>query len=86
MKCVLVNWRKKMNDFQITTITIANSNDLGKGTSVRKIGYTGTFSDSSHTEGFILMNEDEFMTTNFIDLKQKVADRIIKNLGGNKNE
>ncbi|KAF0489223.1 hypothetical protein GBP18_07905 [Pediococcus acidilactici] len=74
-----------MNDFQITTITIANSNDLGKGTSVRKIGYTGTFSDSSHTEGFILMREDEFLTTNFIDLKQKVADRIIKNLGGEIN-
>ncbi|KAF0508369.1 hypothetical protein GBP26_06360 [Pediococcus acidilactici] len=74
-----------MNDFQITTITIANSNDLGEGTSVRKIGYTGTFSDNSHTEGFVLMREDEFLTTNFIDLKQKVADRIIKNLGGEIN-
>lgn len=31
------------------------------------------------------MREDEFMTTNFIDLKQKVADRIIKNLGGEIN-
>ncbi|MEE6729698.1 hypothetical protein PS421_08270 [Pediococcus pentosaceus] len=75
-----------MNDFQITNITIANSDDLGKGTNMRKIGYSGTFSDSSHVEGFVMMSEDKFMTTNYADLKNIVATQIIKNLGGNKNE
>lgn len=75
-----------MNDFQITNITIANSNDKGTGGNLRKIGYSGTFSDSSHLEGFIMMSEDKFFTTNYADLKNIVATQIIKNLGGNKDE
>lgn len=75
-----------MNDFQITNITIANSNDKGTEVNLRKIGYSGTFSDSSHLEGFIMMSEDEFFTTNYADLKNIVANQIIKNLGGNKDE
>ncbi|ARW24625.1 hypothetical protein ABHC39_05755 [Pediococcus acidilactici] len=75
-----------MNDFQITNITISNSDDLGRGTTMRKIGYSGTFSDSSHIEGFVMMSEDKFFTTNYADLKNIVATQIIKNLGGNKNE
>ncbi|MCJ2386847.1 hypothetical protein HZI58_06990 [Pediococcus acidilactici] len=75
-----------MNDFQITNITIANSDDLGRGTTMRKIGYSGTFSDSSHIEGFVMMSEDKFMATNYADLKNIVATQIIKNLGGNENE
>lgn len=75
-----------MNDFQITNITIANSNDKGTRGNLRKIGYSGTFSDSSHLEGFIMMSEDEFFTTNYADLKNIVATQIIKNLGGNKDE
>ncbi|KAF0435805.1 hypothetical protein GBO89_02230 [Pediococcus pentosaceus] len=75
-----------MNDFQITNITIANSNDNETKGDLRKIGYSGTFSDSSHLEGFIMMSEDKFFTTNYADLKNIVATQIIKNLGGNKNE
>lgn len=75
-----------MNDFQITNITIANSNDNESKGDLRKIGYSGTFSDSSHLEGFIMMSEDKFFTTNYADLKNIVATQIIKNLGGNKNE
>lgn len=75
-----------MNDFQITNITIANSNDKRTGGNLRKIGYSGTFSDSSHLEGFIMMSEDKFFTTNYADLKNIVANQIIKNLGGNKDE
>ncbi|KAF0425981.1 hypothetical protein GBO86_04345 [Pediococcus acidilactici] len=75
-----------MNDFQITNITIANSDDLGRGTTMRKIGYSGTFSDSSHIEGFVMMSEDKFMTINYADLKNIVATQIIKNLGGSKDE
>ncbi|ASC08451.1 hypothetical protein [Pediococcus pentosaceus] len=75
-----------MNDFQITNITIANSNDKGTEVNLRKIGYSGTFSDSSHLEGFIMMSEDKFFTTNYADLKNIVANQIIKNLGGNKDE
>lgn len=75
-----------MNDFQITNITIANSNDKGTEGNLRKIGYSGTFSDSSHLEGFIMMSEDKFFTTNYADLKNIVATQIIKNLGGNKDE
>lgn len=75
-----------MNDFQITNITIANSNDNGAGGDLRKIGYSGTFSDSSHLEGFIMMSEDKFFTTNYADLKNIVVNQIIKNLGGNKDE
>lgn len=75
-----------MNDFQITNITIANSNDNESKGDLRKIGYSGTFSDSSHLEGFIMMSEDKFFTTNYADLKNIVANQIIKNLGGNKDE
>lgn len=75
-----------MNDFQITNITIANSNDKGTEVNLRKIDYSGTFSDSSHLEGFIMMSEDKFFTTNYADLKNIVATQIIKNLGGNKDE
>mgnify|MGYP006863020775 CR=1 FL=1 len=75
-----------MNDFQITNITIANSDDLGRGTTMRKIGYSGTFSDSSHIEGFVMMSEDKFMTTNYANLKENVINQIIKNLGENENE
>ncbi len=75
-----------MNDFQITNITISNSDDLGRGATMRKIGYSGTFSDSSHIEGFVMMSGDKFFTTNYADLKNIVATQIIKNLGGNKNE
>ncbi|MCT1176744.1 hypothetical protein [Pediococcus pentosaceus] len=74
-----------MNDFQITNITIANSDDNEAKGNLRKIGYSGTFSDSSHLEGFIMMSEDKFFTTNYADLKNIVATQIIKNLGGNKN-
>lgn len=73
-----------MSDFQITNITIANSNDNETKGNLRKIGYSGTFSDSSHLEGFIMMSEDQFFTTNYADLKNIVATQIIKNLGGNK--
>jgi hypothetical protein len=75
-----------MNDFQITNITIANSNDNESKGDLRKIGYSGTFSDSSHLEGFIMMSEDKFFTTNYADLKNIVATQIIKNLGGKKDE
>ncbi|MEF7456975.1 hypothetical protein [Pediococcus pentosaceus] len=75
-----------MNNLQITNITIANSNDKGTGVNLRKVGYTGTFSNNSHLEGFIMMSEDEFLTTNYADLKKIVANQIIKNLGGTSNE
>lgn len=75
-----------MNDFQITNITIAKSNDNEAKGDLRKIGYTGTFSDNSHLEGFIMMSEDKFFTTNYADLKNIVVTQIIKNLGGKKDE
>lgn len=75
-----------MNDLQITNITISNNDDLGNGTTERKIGYTGSFSDGTHTEGFILLNEGDFLKTNFSDLKNIVATQIIKNLGVNTKE
>lgn len=75
-----------MDDFQITNITIANSNDKGTGVDLRKIGYSGTFSDSSHLEGFVMMSEDKFFSTNYADLKKIVATQIVKNLGGTTNE
>lgn len=75
-----------MNDLQLTTITIANNDDLGNGTTKRKIGYSGSFSDGTHTEGFILLNEEDFLKANFSDLKNAVVNRLIKNLGGEINE
>ncbi|MHC5566521.1 hypothetical protein [Pediococcus acidilactici] len=71
-----------MNSLQITTITIANNNDLGGGTTKRKIGYTGSFPDGTHTEGFILLSEDEFLKTNFFDLTKIIGNKLIENLGG----
>lgn len=71
-----------MNNLQITTITISNNADLGSGTTKRKIGYTGSFPDGTHTEGFILLSEDEFLKTNFSDLKNTIGNKLIENLGG----
>lgn len=71
-----------MNSLQITTITLANNDDLGNGMSKRKIGYTGSFQDGTHTEGFILLSEDEFLKTNFLDLVKVIGDKLINNLGG----
>ncbi|MBF7131531.1 hypothetical protein ITQ94_08780 [Pediococcus pentosaceus] len=71
-----------MNSLQITTITLANNDDLGNGSTKRKIGYTGTFLDGTHTEGFILLNEEEFLKINFSDLKNTIGNKLIENLGG----
>ncbi|KAF0350540.1 hypothetical protein ACWOA4_09400 [Pediococcus pentosaceus] len=71
-----------MSDLQITTITVSNNADLGSGTTKRKIGYTGSFSDGTHTEGFILLSEEEFLKTNFSDLKNTIGNKLIENLGG----
>lgn len=71
-----------MNDLQITNITISNDDDLGNGATKRKIGYTGSFSDGTHTEGFILLNDEDFLKTNFYDLKNIIGNKLIKNLGG----
>ena len=75
-----------MSSLQITTITLANSDDLGNGTTKRKIGYTGSFPDGTHTEGFILLSEDEFLKTNFLDLVKVIGDKLINNLGGQTSE
>lgn len=75
-----------MNSLQITTITLANNDDLGNGVTKRKIGYTGTFPDGTHTEGFVLLSEDEFLKTNFFDLVKVIEDKLIKNLGGRISE
>lgn len=75
-----------MNSLQITTITLANSDDLGNGSTKRKIGYTGSFPDGTHTEGFILLSEDEFLKTNFLDLVKVIGDKLINNLGGQISE
>ncbi|KAF0468838.1 hypothetical protein GBP40_09480 [Pediococcus acidilactici] len=75
-----------MNSLQITTITIANNNDLGGSETKRKIGYTGSFPDGTHTEGFVLLSEDEFLKTNFFDLVKVIGDKLIKNLGGQVDE
>ena len=74
-----------MSDLQITTITVSNNNDLGNGTTQRKIGYTGSFSDGTHTEGFILLNEEDFLKTNFSDLTNTIGNKLIENLGGEIN-
>lgn len=71
-----------MSSLQITTITIANNNDLGGNETKRKIGYTGSFPDGTHTEGFILLSEDEFLKTNFFDLTKIIGNKLIENLGG----
>ncbi|MDV6381100.1 hypothetical protein [Pediococcus pentosaceus] len=71
-----------MNNLQITTITLANNADLGNGTTKRKIGYTGSFPDGTHTEGFILLNEEEFLKTNFFDITKIIGNKLIENLGG----
>nr|DAZ69697.1 MAG TPA: hypothetical protein [Caudoviricetes sp.] len=71
-----------MNSLQITTITVSNNADLGSGTTKRKIGYTGSFLDGTHTEGFILLSEEEFLKTNFSDLKNTIGNKLIENLGG----
>ncbi|WWY80932.1 hypothetical protein V9K80_05065 [Pediococcus pentosaceus] len=70
-----------MGNLQITTITVSNNNDLGNGTTKRKIGYTGSFSDGTHTEGFILLSEEDFLKTNFSDLTKIIGNKLIKNLG-----
>ncbi|MCD5256733.1 hypothetical protein IVW59_01395 [Pediococcus pentosaceus] len=75
-----------MNSLQITTITLANNDDLGNGSTKRKIGYTGSFPDGTHTEGFILLSEDEFLKTNFLDLVKVIGDKLINNLGGQISE
>lgn len=75
-----------MNSLQITTITLANSDDLGNGTAKRKIGYTGSFPDGTHTEGFILLNEEEFLKTNFFDMAKMIGNKLIENLGGQISE
>ncbi|MBF7102308.1 hypothetical protein [Pediococcus pentosaceus] len=74
-----------MSDLQITTITISNNADLGNGTTKRKIGYTGSFLDGTHTEGFILLSEEDFLKTNFSDLKNTIENKLIENLGGQIN-
>lgn len=74
-----------MNSLQITTITLANNDDLGNGVTKRKIGYTGSFPDGTHTEGFILLSEEEFLKTNFSDLKNTIGNKLIENLGGQIN-
>lgn len=71
-----------MNSLQITTITLANNDDLGNGTTKRKIGYTGSFSDGTYTEGFILLNDEEFLKTNFFDITKIIGNKLIENLGG----
>lgn len=71
-----------MNNLQITAITLANNDDLGNGTTKRKIGYTGSFPDGTHTEGFILLGEEDFLKTNFSDLKNTIGNKLIENLGG----
>ncbi|WP_415380038.1 hypothetical protein [Pediococcus pentosaceus] len=71
-----------MSDLQITTITVSNNADLGNSTTKRKIGYTGSFSDGTHTEGFILLSEEDFLKTNFSDLKNTIGNKLIENLGG----
>lgn len=75
-----------MNSLQITTITLANNDDLGNGATKRKIGYTGSFPDGTHTEGFILLSEEEFLKTNFLDLVKVIGDKLINNLGGQTSE
>ena len=75
-----------MSSLQITTITLANNDDLGNGSTKRKIGYTGSFPDGTHTEGFILLSEDEFLKTNFSDLKNTIGNKLIDNLGGKISE
>ena len=75
-----------MNDLQITTITVSNNDDLGNGATKRKIGYTGSFSDGTHIEGFILLSEEEFLKTNFSDLKNIIGNKLIENLGGQISE
>ncbi|WP_132981304.1 hypothetical protein [Pediococcus pentosaceus] len=75
-----------MNSLQITTITLANSDDLGNGSTKRKIGYTGSFSDGTHTEGFVLMSEEDFLKTNFFDLTKIIGNKLIENLGGQISE
>ncbi|NVZ00227.1 hypothetical protein [Pediococcus pentosaceus] len=74
-----------MSDLQITTITISNNADLGNDTTKRKIGYTGSFLDGTHTEGFILLSEEDFLKTNFSDLKNTIGNKLIENLGGQIN-
>ena len=74
-----------MSDLQITAITLANNDDLGNGSTKRKIGYTGSFPDGTHTEGFVLLNEEDFLKTNFSDLKNTVGNKLIENLGGQIN-
>lgn len=74
-----------MSDLQITTITVSNNADLGNGTTKRKIGYTGSFSDGTHIEGFILLSEEDFLKTNFSDLKNTIGNKLIENLGGEIN-
>lgn len=74
-----------MDDLQITTITMSNNDDLGNGATKRKIGYAGSFSDGTHTEGFVLLNEEDFLKTNFSDLKNTIGNKLIKNLGGEIN-
>ncbi|ARW19736.1 hypothetical protein S100892_01163 [Pediococcus pentosaceus] len=74
-----------MNSLQITTITLANNDDLGNGSTERKIGYTGSFPDGTHTEGFILLSEEDFLKTNFSDLKNTIGNKLIENLGGQIN-
>lgn len=75
-----------MSSLQITTITLANNDDLGNGSTKRKIGYTGSFPDGTHTEGFILLSEEEFLKTNFSDLKNTIGNKLIENLGGQISE
>ncbi|MBF7125818.1 hypothetical protein ITR00_07185 [Pediococcus pentosaceus] len=74
-----------MNSLQITTITLANTDDLGNGSTKRKIGYTGSFPDGTHIEGFVLLSEEEFLKTSFFDLTKTIGNRLIKNLGGEIN-
>lgn len=69
-----------MNDFQITTITVENNNELGQGATMRKVSYSGTFVDHSHTEGFILITDDEFNSTTMNDLKINLAKKLVGNL------
>ncbi|WP_420331400.1 hypothetical protein [Pediococcus pentosaceus] len=75
-----------MSSLQITTITLANNDDLGNGSTKRKIGYTGSFPDGTHTEGFVLMSEEDFLKTNFFDLTKIIGNKLIENLGGQISE
>ena len=49
---------------------------------MRQVNYLATYSDHTHLEGFILINDNDFTAMSMDDVKAQIQKSIVTNLGG----